>query len=160
MANNTKHIAKYQKENTIQVNIRLNKKNDADIIDFLNGVDYTGKATIIKQLIREDIGCECFVREECTEARDDEELFTIEEVASLIGASVERIDDWYRWKSQYPEHEYAKLIPGFVRRGPHGQRFWYESDVAELYCFRFYTPKNSNGHRTTGKQGYEENNVA
>lgn len=160
MANNIHYIAKYQKENTVQVNFRLNKKYDADIIEFLNGLeglDDTGKATLIKQLIREDMGCECFVREEDVEARDsEEELFTIEEVAASIGTSIERIERWYRWKSEHPEHEYAKLIPGYVRKGPHGQRYWYESAVAELYCFKSYTPKSSGGNKGTGAQGYED----
>ena len=36
MSNNIKYIAKYQKENTIQINIRLSKKYDADVIAKLN----------------------------------------------------------------------------------------------------------------------------
>ena len=56
MANNIKYIMKYQKANTIQVNVRLSKKYDADIIEWLDllGEDL-GKATYIKQLIRDDI---------------------------------------------------------------------------------------------------------
>ena len=53
MPNNVKYIEKYQKENTIQVNVRLSKKYDADIIDWLNDKD--AKATYIKRLIREDM---------------------------------------------------------------------------------------------------------
>ena len=56
MANNTKYITKYQKANTKQVNVRLSKKYDADIIEWLDllGEDF-GKATYIKQLIRDDM---------------------------------------------------------------------------------------------------------
>lgn len=53
MANNVNYITKYQKENTTQVNVRLSKKYDADIIEWLETVD--AKATYIKQLIRDDI---------------------------------------------------------------------------------------------------------
>ena len=53
MANNVKYITKYQKANTAQVNVRLSKKYDADIIAWLNSKD--AKATYIKQLIREDM---------------------------------------------------------------------------------------------------------
>lgn len=55
MANNIKYIAQYQKENTMQVNIRLSKKYDSDVIDVLNGLVDEGKSTYIKKLIREDI---------------------------------------------------------------------------------------------------------
>ena len=56
MANDIKYITKYQKANTKQINIRLNKKYDADIIEWLDllGEDF-GKATYIKQLIRDDM---------------------------------------------------------------------------------------------------------
>ena len=53
MSNNSKYITKYQKENTTQVNVRLSKKYDADIIAWLDSKD--AKATYIKQLIREDM---------------------------------------------------------------------------------------------------------
>ena len=36
MANNIKYIAKYQKANTTQVNIRLSKKYDKDILEWLD----------------------------------------------------------------------------------------------------------------------------
>jgi hypothetical protein len=55
MANNIKYIIKYQKANTIQVNLRLSKKYDADIIEKLNSLEDTGKATYLKELVRADI---------------------------------------------------------------------------------------------------------
>ncbi len=55
MSNNVKYIEKYQKENTIQVNIRLSKKYDADIIEWLNALETKGKATYLKELIRADM---------------------------------------------------------------------------------------------------------
>ena len=53
--NNIKYITEYQKENTVQVNLRLSKKYDADIIAWFNDLGDKGKATYIKELIREDI---------------------------------------------------------------------------------------------------------
>lgn len=55
MANSLKYIAKYQKENTLQINVRLNKKHDKDILDKLNSLEDEGKATYVKRLIRADI---------------------------------------------------------------------------------------------------------
>lgn len=55
MSNNVKYIEKYQKENTIQVNLRLSKKYDTDIIEWLNALETKGKATYLKELIRADM---------------------------------------------------------------------------------------------------------
>lgn len=46
-------ITRYQKEHTRQVNIRLHKEYDADIIAHLNSKP--AKATYIKDLIRKDM---------------------------------------------------------------------------------------------------------
>lgn len=44
---------KYDKENTVQIKMKLNKKTDADIIEFLDGLP--NKQGLIKHLIREEI---------------------------------------------------------------------------------------------------------
>lgn len=48
-----KKFAEYDKQNTIQVKMKLNKKTDADIIEQLNKVD--NKQGYIKSLIRADM---------------------------------------------------------------------------------------------------------
>lgn len=58
MSNNIKYIAKYQKANTTQVNIRLSKKYDTDVLEKLDSLVDEGKSTYIKKLIREDIARE------------------------------------------------------------------------------------------------------
>ena len=55
MNKNITYVTKYQKENTIQINVRLSKKYDADIIECLNSLGDLGKSTYIKQLIRDDM---------------------------------------------------------------------------------------------------------
>ena len=55
MGNNIDYITRYQKENTIQVNLRLSKKYDADVIEWLNALEDKGKATYLKELIRGDM---------------------------------------------------------------------------------------------------------
>lgn len=55
MNKNITYVTKYQKENTIQINVRLSKKYDADIIERLNSLGELGKSTYIKQLIRDDM---------------------------------------------------------------------------------------------------------
>lgn len=58
MGNSMKYIIQYQKENTIQVNLRLSKKYDTDIIEKLDSLEDIGKATYLKELIRADIARE------------------------------------------------------------------------------------------------------
>jgi hypothetical protein len=50
---NLKAIAKFNKESTVSVNLRLNKNTDADIIEKLASMP--SKMGYIKQLIRADI---------------------------------------------------------------------------------------------------------
>lgn len=57
MNNRSKASNKYNKDNTIQVLLRINKNTDSDIIDILNKVD--SKQGYIKDLIREDRAGEC-----------------------------------------------------------------------------------------------------
>lgn len=45
--------AKYDKDNTVQVRLKLNKKTDRDILDYLDGCN--NKQGYIKELIRADI---------------------------------------------------------------------------------------------------------
>ena len=45
--------AKYDKDNTVQIKLKLNKKTDADLISWLD--DISNKQGYIKELIRADI---------------------------------------------------------------------------------------------------------
>ena len=49
-----KSMARWDAEHTVQFKLKLNKTNDADIIEKLNEVD--NKQGYIKELIRKDIG--------------------------------------------------------------------------------------------------------
>jgi hypothetical protein len=50
--NKLNYIKKYNKDNSKKITFLLNKKSEADIIEWLNN---KRKATYIKQLIREDM---------------------------------------------------------------------------------------------------------
>jgi len=49
----SEQITKYQKENTIQVQFRLNKKTDADLIEELDSIG--NKAEFFRQCLRDRI---------------------------------------------------------------------------------------------------------
>lgn len=46
-------VEKYDRENTVQLHLKLNKKTDADILDYLDGL--SNKQGFIKTLIRNAI---------------------------------------------------------------------------------------------------------
>ena len=50
---NYKYTKKYDKENTVNISLKLNCKTDADIIEHLNSLD--NKQGTIKKLIRDEI---------------------------------------------------------------------------------------------------------
>ena len=49
----SEQITKYQKENTVQVQFRLNKKTDADLIEELDSIG--NKAEFFRQCLRDRI---------------------------------------------------------------------------------------------------------
>lgn len=165
MSNNINYIAKYQKANTIQVNVRLSKKYDADIIEKLNSLDNTGKSTYIKRLIREDIagasGAELPEENEEPESPaplyKDVKRLSVAELAVAIGSSVPTISSWYRWKRENPDNDYAKLLPDFVRCGAHRARYWNISDIPRLIEFRNSIPQGRNGIMGSVTQKYCKN---
>lgn len=53
MSNKSKYNTEYNKANTVVINIRLNKKTDADIITALESVN--NKSGLIKWLLRQAI---------------------------------------------------------------------------------------------------------
>ncbi len=166
MGNNIQYISKYQKANTIQVNMRLNKKYDADVIAKLTSLDNTGKSTYIKRLIREDIaranGVELPEEPEEQEAPAPEDTgdkrLAVAELAVAIGSSVPTISSWYRWKRENPENEYAKLLPDFFRGGAHRTRYWHESDIPGILEFKNSIPQGRNGIMGSVTQRYLKKN--
>ena len=52
--NDLAYITKYNRENTVSVNVRMSVRHDADIIQRLDAIDEP-KAAYIKRLIREDM---------------------------------------------------------------------------------------------------------
>ena len=74
-----------------------------------------------------------------------EKLLNLNEVAMLVGVSVQTINSWYRWKSLHPEHELTKLLPEFTRIGNRNTRYWNQSDVWKLLEFRSSIPQGCKG---------------
>ena len=72
-------------------------------------------------------------------------LLKIEEVAVLTGVSVQTINNWYRFKKQFPDNEYARLLPEYTTLGGHKQRFWDKTDIPNMLKFKSIVPKGCKG---------------
>ena len=72
-------------------------------------------------------------------------LLKIEEVSLLVGVSAQTINNWYKFKAENPDNEYAQMLPNYERLGGHGQRFWDKSDLSGLLRFKSMMPKGRSG---------------
>lgn len=75
----------------------------------------------------------------------DEKLLNVTEVAVCVGASIQTISSWYKWKSLHPEHEMAKLLPDYTQVGNKRTRYWKPSDVLGLRKFKESIVQGRNG---------------
>lgn len=71
----------------------------------------------------------------------------IEEVASILGCSINTIENWYRFKRYNPDNEYVKILPEPIRlnESPKAARYWKQSDIYKFIEFRNAIPKGRNG---------------
>lgn len=74
-----------------------------------------------------------------------DKMLRVEEVALLVGVSVQTLNNWYRWKKLNPEHELAKKLPEFVQQGARQQRYWKTSCLWQITEFKNSIPHGRNG---------------
>lgn len=72
-------------------------------------------------------------------------LLRIEEVAVLCGVSVQTINNWYKFKAENPDSEYAQMLPSYSILGGRKQRFWDKADINDLIRFKSSMPKGCKG---------------
>ena len=75
----------------------------------------------------------------------EERLLKLEEVALRVDVSFKTINNWYMFKKQNPDNEYAKLLPDFIQSGARQTRYWRESDIWKLIEFKQAIPQGRNG---------------
>ena len=71
----------------------------------------------------------------------------VEEVATILGCSINTINAWYRFKAHEPDNEFAKMLPEFTRAGTskNSARLWNQSDIKKLVEFQKSRPVGRNG---------------
>lgn len=84
----------------------------------------------------------------------EERLLKLEEVAILIGSSGKSINNWYWFKRENPDNEYAKMLPDYIQESPRQTRYWKESDIWRLIEFKQAIPQGRNGIMGSVTQKY------
>lgn len=69
----------------------------------------------------------------------------MEELACLVGVSVQTINIWYKWKRHFPDNELAKLLPDYTQEGPRHTRYWDEDAVWRIIEFKQNIIRGRNG---------------
>ena len=75
----------------------------------------------------------------------EDKLLRLEEVAVIIGSSSKSINNWYWFKREDPDNEYAKMLPEYIQKGPRQTRYWRECDIWKLIEFKSSIPQGRNG---------------
>lgn len=74
-----------------------------------------------------------------------ERLLSAEEIGVLLGVSVKTLNNWYTFKRDFPDNEFAQMIPDCVQAGPRKARRWKREDVYKLAEFRNSIPRGRCG---------------
>lgn len=68
-----------------------------------------------------------------------------EEVAVAVGISTQTLYNWYKFKENNPDSEYAKMLPDYVIAGVKHQKLWNKDDIGDLRYFKKIIPKGCKG---------------
>lgn len=84
----------------------------------------------------------------------EEKLLKAVEVAVAIDVSPQTLNGWYKWKTEEPDHELAKLLPDYQRIGNKHTRYWNQSDIWKLIQFKKSIPQGCRGVMGSVTQRY------
>ena len=81
-------------------------------------------------------------------------FLTIEQVAVTCGVSVQSVNNWYKFKRENPNNEYARLLPDYFTLEGSRQRMWDKADINALIEFKQKMPKGCKGVMGSVTQRY------
>lgn len=93
---------------------------------------------------------------------DDSCMLKIEKVAFMIDVSVQTINNWYRFKRECPDNEFAEMLPDYIQEGDRQTRYWNINDIPKLIKFKESIPHGHVGvmgvvtHRKKGEKNGKE----
>ena len=63
------------------------------------------------------------------------------ELSYKVGASIQTITMWYKFKEENPDNEYSQMLPDYVRIGAKKTRYWREGDIERRSSFEREFPR-------------------
>lgn len=89
---------------------------------------------------------------------EKERLLSATEVCVLLDCSIYSLNNWYTFKRENPDSEYAKLLPDFINKeaGTRRKRYWKYSDIPNLIAFKATIPHGRNGVLGSVTQKYKK----
>lgn len=87
--------------------------------------------------------------------QDTEQLLRIEEVAVILGVSINTINFWYRFKRENPDNEQAQLLPDYIQDdNKTSPRYWRQKDIEKFIQYQETMPRGRKGIMGTVTQKY------
>lgn len=66
----------------------------------------------------------------------DTKLYKVTEIAMILDVSIYTINNWYRFKHQNPDDEFAQMLPEPMQQTVRQTRYWTEEDLQKLIEFK------------------------
>lgn len=82
------------------------------------------------------------------------DLLTINEVCRRLRISRYTLENWYRFKREFPEDELAMLLPDYHKEKVNSLRFWKKEDIKRLREFKNLRKLGRNGQMSNTIQKY------
>jgi len=81
-------------------------------------------------------------------------MLTLNQVCSRLKISRYTLENWYRFKREYPDDELALLLPDYYKERVNSQRFWNKADIKRLREFKNSRKLGRNGQMSKSIQKY------
>lgn len=78
------------------------------------------------------------------------------EVCQALNISVYTLNNWYRFKKEFPNDELAKLLPDYYKKHEKSQRYWNKNDIKKLLKFKQTRKLGSQGQMSKTIQKYKK----
>ena len=77
---------------------------------------------------------------------DEERMYSIEEVAVILGVSYKTLCNWYAYKRKFPDDVWSQKLPEYILGGDKKtKRLWKDSDLEKLFAFKTELPRGRGG---------------
>lgn len=84
------------------------------------------------------------------------QLYKVTEIAMILDVSIYTINNWYLFKRQNPDDEFAKMLPEPMQQTTRQTRYWTEEDLQKLIEFKSKIKVGRSGFMKSVSQQYSK----